>query len=152
MEQHEIKFRAWDKQKNEMIYDGIEFHSRQLHEPGPEEGEEESFIGFGSLCFRRFIMMQWTGMKDCRGKEIYEGDILRSIDDPQFDVIVRFGDSFSEIHEDHINTFVGFYGGFINQEHNNCEINPSVEDISKVIGNIHENPELIKSQPLSVKA
>ena len=119
----EIKFRAWDKKKRTMLWDDDFVIS---------EGKPVSVFG-GEMDFRiDGILMQYTGLKDKNGKEIYEGDILRisaaANDKESWINPVEFEDGCFIVREA-FSTMLFCVG----QEACNLE----------VIGDIYENPELL---------
>lgn len=106
-----IKFRAWDKDLKKMYYD-------VLHN-----------IGFNG------IVMQYTGLKDKNGKEIYEGDIVR-----------LFGTEkpCSVVFQDGMFVVKAPYHKEEWFDLNMFEHDERVITLYEVIGNIYENPELLK--------
>jgi len=68
----EIKFRAWDKDNNLMLYD---IQAKQ------------GYLFRDFLNNPRFVVMQYTGLKDKAGTEIYEGDkLVNPVDNRIFEV------------------------------------------------------------------
>jgi len=130
----EIKFRAWEEKGKDMIYSHRGNFVMEL------DGEC-SFVEWGHNYFKPMpdlILMQFTGLKDKDGKEIYEGDILFWKDKNDPESTSMFSIIFNE-------------GCFCDDDDE-----PLFELISKndilgdyeVIGNIYENPEILEHDTL----
>lgn len=129
-----IKFRAWDTTAKAMILD---------YKIGFLEGTYSYSIN-DEFTNEEYVFMQYTGLKDQNGKEIYEGDILVPTN-KEMRSIVKFGEA--TVGDDfHEQTFVGWYlenkNGAVD-ELNDFEVNSEYRKM-EVIGNIHENPELLQ--------
>ena len=70
----EIKFRAWHKDLKKMFKIG-----QITLEKGTWnfEPNDRDFVGMSIPYQPSFVLMQYTGLHDKNGKEIYEGDIIR---------------------------------------------------------------------------
>jgi uncharacterized phage protein (TIGR01671 family) len=107
----EIKFRAWDCHANRMIV----FENDTMWD-----------TNWLLTCYA----MQYTGLKDKNGKEIYEGDILGRI---------------GFFHKVVINDGTNFYSYSVNNPQSIFILNKfSIDGYDEIIGNIYENPELLK--------
>jgi len=142
----EIKFRAWDIGLKRWLFEDINLYSS-------ERDEGEIVITVGGIADSGIVFQQFTGLKDKNGKEIYEGDILEEKHRCTWEhYIVCFGEH--EESEGNKNRSVGFYLKAFRKDNKKYQIiilDPKYLEYSKihsegykVIGNIHENPELLK--------
>lgn len=117
----ELKFRSWNLE-TKFMYNNIEDGVVAKN----QKGEFVLGISFGAICRdANSIVMQFTGLKDKNGKEIYEYDILSFEDFPNETIVFKYG------------TF-GYDGiiGFNSLLDTNLSI-------AEVIGNIYDTPELL---------
>ncbi len=119
----EIKFRIWDEVLMHMYTPEMNQKEPNLWAIPRAEG--------GILKKDDCILMQYTGLKDKNGKEIYEGDVLEWEDRRVIDSrVIEFSDG-------------GFWLVGKTNEPWRERFMPS-EPTREIIGNIYENPELIK--------
>jgi uncharacterized phage protein (TIGR01671 family) len=90
--------------------------------------------GYYHVNKTRFELMQFTGLKDKNGKEIYEGDIVTA-------KLYQINDGYCHDVHFHNGTFRIRWSMFRLDELFENSYNSEVE----VIGNIYENPDLINT-------
>jgi uncharacterized phage protein (TIGR01671 family) len=129
----EIKFRAWNTVTKEMY---PSFNMEDIR-------DEENQANWNPID----VLMQYTGLKDKNGKEIYEGDIVMWSTPPlwlhkpdEWDDWEREGSKMDEYKAqvEFVNKSWDLFIGspFVPSDHKECE----------VIGNIYENPELLTNK------
>ncbi len=118
----EIKFRAWDEEIKCMVkVDSMHF---PLGKPNKKDiavfNEEEFYYEW----VHDYKLMQYTGIKDKNGKEIYEGDI----------VCYKYNGELIKVMVEFVNGAYFAGDAFLYNKRN----------VAKIIGNIYENPELLE--------
>lgn len=112
----EIRFRAWNEVSEKML-NWNEFLNTNM---------KNTFISPESTGL---ILMQYTGLHDKNGKEIYEGDVVK--------IKYRDEDIGKVIYEHN-----GFSIDVTNMNKNYGRVS-FVNNFMEVIGNIYDNPELL---------
>lgn len=137
----EIKFRAWDKTESQWI----EINKMGFLENGEawyvedyEKNEPPYFTDRND-----WELMQYTGLNDKNGREIYEGDVLEYSKEQT--LLVHYNEntaSFSAnyiLHRDEYGELKGGWIGSAPFDKRNIE-----NSEMRVIGNAFENPDLLK--------
>jgi hypothetical protein len=128
----EIKFRAWDGERIRYDVTGFEHGVKNEMAGIFLDGDywsldQESFTS--KVHERHAIAMQYTGLKDCNGLEIYEGDVI----DSKYKYKVFWHRDSWKIKANH-GTMLGLSAFLALREKAKCPV--------EIIGNIYENPEV----------
>lgn len=125
-----FRFRVWDKVAQG--YNNREYYINMtggLSRLLPMARANEA----GSLSLDNFVIEQCTGRQDINGKLIYEGDILK----------IKYGR-----HKVHYTATASIHwnglGFILKEKDGSCIIRFDLPAVIEVIGNIHENPELME--------
>lgn len=122
----EIKFRVWNSFIKEM-QDFTKIKNAGIF--ALDKGLNSS--DFIVLPLRNTILMQYTGLKDKNGVEIYEGDIVKHIDWDNKIYRIEFLNGSFILRRD--------FENIINKDFQEVDYGLEIE----VIGNIYENKELL---------
>ena len=128
----EIKFRIWDKDNNKMLhYDNDIVPCITLNGVLQDCSKEVS-----SNVSYKYELMQFTGLKDKNGKEIFEGDIMGEV---LGGLYVKWCDKCKQfqLHILNLNECMACGGDLHWSEF-------VTFDDNEVIGNIYENKELVR--------
>jgi uncharacterized phage protein (TIGR01671 family) len=125
-----IKFRVWDALDEKMIYFSFSDMLNRLTAPTLHNGSSDWYL------------MQFTGLTNSKGVQIFEGDIIKR---PYRDLIVTgvvvYSSGFATFKTE-------FDSSFLNDFSTKTLVNfaPHEMDQIDVIGNIHQNPELLSDK------
>jgi len=138
----EIKFRAWDSKERIMICTGFSIIG--------EVTVFDMLNGKSIESYNDFVIMQYTGLKDSTGKDIYEHDIL-DYGPPNAIYLVKFGlylpDDLKEFDNDDCLIVPHQYGWHTEKlgDGKLDSLTPYFDEDYTIIGNDYENPELLKN-------
>jgi len=141
----EIKFKAWDKLNKEMFnVEIMDFQERKVYKD--------------TVSYRKFNdieLMQYTELKDKNEKEIYEGDVVKLVhtgieisadrleDLKRFVGIIKYENGIFKIVKTEKSLIESKYFEMEQKKVSEIFIYSKLYDL-EVVGNIYENPELLK--------
>lgn len=139
--QDRFKFRIWSAINQIMSYEICFGNFFQKNKTEKEVFDwvsvsygNDSFISYRNTMLDNLKLMQCTGFKDKNGKLIYEGDIVYKKGSKNWKKEKLYS----------IVIYDNMYGHFNISDENGIHNIPQNKDNIEVIGNIYENPELLK--------
>ena len=135
----QIKFRVWDKITNRYLQElGIYYWHIPYSLDGEEITGEANLFGLSELLrHNNFVAQQYTGLTDSKDNPICEGDIIK-IDYDTFGNIIG-----QVLYETDQGAYIFQYKrNGPNQDYINLNCDVALQSV--IVGNIFENPELLK--------
>ena len=135
----EVKIKIWDGDKFVPLASAVEL-------------ELIMFSDIDNAIFANYPMVEiirHTGLKDKNGKEIYEGDYVKltgvTYNEYDYEGVIEFDNGTFKVKSIEDNR------GYIRFWNDGCHDHESIEIVwtqseAEIIGNIYENPELLKEQ------
>ena len=132
-----IKFRAWDKVSEQMLRIGlIDLENEIIYCAKNNEDKTQSYstepLPHNFSNVERLVFIQYTGISDKNGNDIYEKDLLKNTQTNKIYKVVWNGTSAAFELENEEKKYMSLF--FANQNFGRYEI----------IGNIYENPEEVQ--------
>ena len=128
MAKREILFRGWNKKNKKWLY-GYYCVNRGEHFIAPDEFVNP-LASYEDYVVEADSVGQYTGLKDANGVKIFEGDIIV---DETYPYIIQYHEEYSQfVAVPKPNVTIAFYQQWVNERG------------FVVIGNVHENKELIE--------
>lgn len=135
MSEDRFRFRVWDKEKKELIYDAENAYDYMRLSSGGKIIEADCFGDV--LANKSYIVEQCTGLKDKNGRLIYENDIVKITGDVMT-IPFFYEESKAFVKWDEDGFFLHFESGETERLFQECWE-------YEVVGNLHANPELLEA-------
>lgn len=125
-----IKFRGQDIETGEWIYGDLIQRLGCYPAILTTYPTDEGKVGYAEIAVKKDTVGQFSTLRDKNGKEIYAGDIIRAGEEKTL-LEVRFVRG----------VFAFLWNGDLDDE---FPCNAPTQEWAEVVGNIHDNPKMIK--------
>jgi uncharacterized phage protein (TIGR01671 family) len=147
----QIKFRFWDSLEKDWMVDGRS--ETNIYDFAFRKGMNWPFLT-KEEALKRIVVVQFSGLLDVNGKEIYEGDIVKNVYSEKVISVIKYGEfipdffaQFCKDYEIEPQPLLGYYAEVVNASWGVGQklfLNKNI--VVEIIGNRFENPELLEDK------